>query len=91
MFLSSRRRWLPRNQSHVGHLNMNPHTLLSHYTGLSLSNNIMSITFSGPSQTEAVSGDSAVAKGFLAVQAREAQRTDRRACPRSSVADLLHQ
>ena len=57
----------------VGHLNMNPHALLSHYTGLSLSNNIMSITFSGPSQTEAVSGDSAVAKGFLAVQAREAR------------------
>ena len=56
----------------LGHLNISPHVLLSHYTGLSLSNNIMSITFSGPSQTEAVSGDSAVAKGFLAVQAREA-------------------
>ena len=31
----------------------------------------MSITFSGPSQTEAVSGARAVAKAFLAVQARE--------------------
>ena len=57
----------------VGHLSTNPHALLSHYTGLSLSNNIMSITFTGPSQTEAVSGDNAVAKGFLAVQAREAR------------------
>ena len=54
----------------TGHLNMTPHTLLSHYTGLSLSDNIMSITFSGPSQTEAVSGARAVAKAFLAVQAK---------------------
>jgi hypothetical protein len=55
----------------AGRLNMNPHTLLSQYTGLSLSNNIMSITFSGPSPTEAVSGARAVAMGFLAVQAKE--------------------
>ena len=55
----------------AGRLHMTPSALLSHYTGLSLSNNIMSITFSGPSQTEAVSGAKAVARAFLAVQARE--------------------
>jgi capsular polysaccharide biosynthesis protein len=52
----------------AGRLNMTPHTLLSHYTGASLSNNIMSITFSAPSQTEAVSGARAVARAFLAVK-----------------------
>ncbi len=45
--------------------------MLSHYTGMSLSDNIMSITFSGSSRSEAVSGARAVAKAFLAVQARE--------------------
>ncbi len=60
-----------QNAVTAGRLNMTPHTLLSHYTGTSLSNNIMTITFSGPSQTEAVSGAEAVARAFLAVQARE--------------------
>ena len=55
----------------VGRLNMTPHSLLSNYTGLALSNNILSITFSGSSPTEAVSGARAVARAFLAVQARE--------------------
>jgi capsular polysaccharide biosynthesis protein len=54
-----------------GRLNVSPHALLSHYTGSSLSNNIMSITFSGPSPTLALSGAKAVAMGFLGVQARE--------------------
>ena len=40
----------------MGHLHMTPHTLLSHFTGLAVSDNIMSITFSGPSQIEAVVG-----------------------------------
>jgi capsular polysaccharide biosynthesis protein len=52
-----------------GHLHMTPHTLLSHYSGLSASDNIMSISFSGPTQMEAVSGARAVAEAFLAVQA----------------------
>jgi capsular polysaccharide biosynthesis protein len=55
----------------AGHLDMPAHTLLSHYTGTSESNNIMSITFSGPSQAEAVSGAEAVARGFLSVLAAE--------------------
>lgn len=55
----------------AGHLHMVPHTLLSHYTGLAVSDNIMSITFSGPSQIEAASGASAVARAFLAVHAKE--------------------
>jgi len=53
------------------HLHVTPHTLLSDYTGLSISDNILSIKFSGPSQIEAVSGARAVARAFLAVQARE--------------------
>ncbi len=52
-------------------LHETPHTLLSHYSGVSLSDSIMSITFSGPSQIEATSGATAVARAFLAVQARE--------------------
>jgi capsular polysaccharide biosynthesis protein len=52
-----------------GRLHMTPHTLLSHYSGLSVSDNIMSIKFSGPSRTEAVAGAKAVAKAFLAVLA----------------------
>jgi capsular polysaccharide biosynthesis protein len=55
----------------TGHLNMTPNALLSHYTGTSLSDYIMSITFTGPSQTEAVSGARAVARAFLAVQSRQ--------------------
>ncbi len=60
-----------------GHLHMSPGALLSHYTGFSETGNLMSIKFSGPSQTEAVSGARAVAQAFLAVQARELhQQTD---------------
>jgi len=55
----------------AGRLNMTPHMLLSHYVGLAASDNIMSITFSGPSQIEATSGARAVARAFLAVQATE--------------------
>ena len=58
----------------AGRLHMAPHTLLSHYTGLAVSDNIMSITFSGPSQIEAASGARAVARAFLAVHARELGR-----------------
>jgi capsular polysaccharide biosynthesis protein len=54
-----------------GHLSTTPHALLSHYTGLSVSDNIMSIRYSGSSETAAVSGARAVAKAYLAVQARE--------------------
>jgi hypothetical protein len=55
----------------AGRLHVTPHSLLSNYTGLALSDNILSITFSGSSPTEAVSGARAVARAFLAVQARE--------------------
>jgi capsular polysaccharide biosynthesis protein len=55
----------------TGRLHMSPNALLSHYTGLSVSDEIMSIKFSGPSQVEAVSGARAVAQAFLALQARE--------------------
>jgi capsular polysaccharide biosynthesis protein len=54
-----------------GNLHMTPSALLSHYVGLAVSGNLMSIKFSGSSQTEAVSGARAVARAFLAVQARE--------------------
>ncbi len=53
------------------HLDMSPDALLSHYTGLALSDNIMSIKFSGKSQTDATSSDNAIAQAFLAVLARE--------------------
>lgn len=57
----------------TSHLDMTPHALLSHYSGVSLnqSDNVMSITFSGASPAEAVSGAKAVASAFLAVRARE--------------------
>jgi capsular polysaccharide biosynthesis protein len=54
-----------------GRLHMTPHALLSHYSGLPVSDNIMSIRFSGATTTEAVAGAKAVAQAFLAVQARE--------------------
>jgi capsular polysaccharide biosynthesis protein len=50
-------------------LRVSPHSLLSHYSGLSVSDNIMSIKFSGLTQDEAVSGAKAVAEAFLSVQA----------------------
>jgi capsular polysaccharide biosynthesis protein len=54
-----------------GHLHTTPHALLSQYSGLSVSDNIMSIKFSGSTKAEAVAGAKAVAKAFLAVQASE--------------------
>lgn len=54
-----------------GHLKATPHALLSQYSGLSVSDNIMSIEFSGSTKAEAVAGATAVAKAFLAVQASE--------------------
>ena len=55
----------------TGHLDMSPSALLSHYSGLPLSDTIMSIKFNGASQSEAVAGARAVAQAFLAVQAKE--------------------
>ena len=54
-----------------GHLRMTPHSLLSHYGGVALSDNIMSIKFSGSSPADAVAGAKAVAQAFLDVQANE--------------------
>jgi capsular polysaccharide biosynthesis protein len=54
-----------------GHLHTTPDALLSHYSGLSVSDNIMSIKFSGSTKAEAVAGAKAVAKAFLSVQASE--------------------
>jgi hypothetical protein len=55
----------------AGHLSMSPSALLTHYSGLPLSDTILSIKFNGSSQTDAVAGAKAVANAFLAVQARE--------------------
>lgn len=55
----------------AGHLDMSPSALLSHYSGLPLSDTIMSIKFNGASQSDAVAGARAVANAFLAVQAKE--------------------
>ena len=53
------------------HLDVSPRTLLSHYSGLDVSDTIMSIRFNGGSQIDAVTGARAVAQAFLAVQAKE--------------------
>jgi capsular polysaccharide biosynthesis protein len=55
----------------TGRLPMSPSALVHHYTGVSLSENIMSIKFSGSSPNEAVAGANTVAQAFLALQARE--------------------
>jgi capsular polysaccharide biosynthesis protein len=55
----------------LGQLHKNPSSLLSNYSGLALSGNLMSIKYSGSSQAEAVSGARAVARAFLAVQAQQ--------------------
>ncbi len=55
----------------VGHLDVSSSALLSHYSGLPLSDTIMSIKFNGASQSDAVAGARAVAQAFLAVQAKE--------------------
>ena len=55
----------------TGRLNMSPSALLSRYSGLPLSDTIMSIKFNGADRSEAVAGARAVAQAFLAVQAKE--------------------
>ena len=55
----------------AGHLDVSPSALLSHYSGLPLSDTIMSIKFNGASQSDALAGARAVAQAFLAVQAKE--------------------
>ncbi len=55
-------------------LHMSPHTLLTHTSALSLSDNIMSIKFSASSPSQAVAGARAVAQAFLAVQKGELRR-----------------
>ncbi len=57
-----------------GHLSMTPHALLTHSSGLSLSDNIMSIKFSASSPSQAVAGAKAVAQAFLTVKAAELRR-----------------
>ena len=52
-------------------LTLSPTALLSHYGGLALSNDILSIKYTAPSQDGAIAGARAVARAFLAVQARE--------------------
>jgi capsular polysaccharide biosynthesis protein len=54
-----------------GHLETTPHALLSHYSGLAVSDNIMSIKFTGSSAEDAIAGAKAVGNAFLAVQANE--------------------
>ena len=53
------------------HFDVSPSALLSHYSGLPLSDSIMSIKFNGSSQSDAVTGARAVAQAFLTVQAAE--------------------
>jgi capsular polysaccharide biosynthesis protein len=53
----------------AGHLATTSRALLSHYSGASTSDNILSIKFTGSSPAAAVAGARAVAQGFLAVQA----------------------
>ena len=55
----------------TGHLAESASVLISHYSGLPLSDSIMSIKFNGASQSDAVTGAGAVAQAFLAVQAKE--------------------
>ena len=55
----------------TGHLHTTPSALLSHYSGLAVSGNLMSIKFNGTSKAGAVSGARDVAQAFLTVQARE--------------------
>jgi hypothetical protein len=58
----------------AGGLHMSPHTLLGRFSGLSLSDNILSISFSGSTPSQAVAGARAVAQAFLTVQAGELRR-----------------
>lgn len=55
----------------AGRLHTTPNGLLTHYSGIAVSDDLMSIKFSAPSRAGAVAGDRAVAQAFLAVQARE--------------------
>jgi capsular polysaccharide biosynthesis protein len=54
-----------------GRLQETPRTLLSRYSGTAVSDSIMSIKFSGSTQSGAVAGANAVARAFLTVQAKE--------------------
>jgi hypothetical protein len=58
----------------AGRLNVSPRSLLAHTSGLAVSDNIMSITFSASSPSKAVAGARAIDHAFLAVQARELLR-----------------
>jgi subunit length determinant Wzz-like protein len=53
------------------HLHLSPTALLSHYFGISASENIMSIDYSAGSEADAISGDKAIGQAFLAVLAQE--------------------
>jgi capsular polysaccharide biosynthesis protein len=55
----------------ANHLPITPDSLLSHYSGLALSNNILSIKYNGTTQSNAVSSARDVAQAFLLVQAKE--------------------
>ena len=55
----------------TGRLGVSPTSLLTQYSGLALSNEILSVKDTAASQSDAVSGARAVARAFLAVQARE--------------------
>jgi hypothetical protein len=53
------------------HLDMSANALLSHYSGIVVSDNILSISFSSGSRSAAVSDDTAVGQAFLTVLANE--------------------
>jgi hypothetical protein len=57
-----------------GGLNVSTRTLLAHTSGLAVSDNIMSITFSASTPSKAVAGAKAIDHAFLTVQARELLR-----------------
>ena len=55
----------------AAHLQTSPNKLLSHYSGLPVSDTIMSIKFIGGSELDAVSGAADISQAFLAVRDRE--------------------
>jgi capsular polysaccharide biosynthesis protein len=57
----------------AGRLGIAPSALLAHYSGVPLSDSIMSIKFDAASKSAALAGDRAVARAFLAVQGEELQ------------------
>jgi capsular polysaccharide biosynthesis protein len=58
----------------AGHLNMSPHALHTHSSGLAVSDSIMSITFTSSSPSQAVAGARALDQAFLSVQEQELRR-----------------